>query len=163
MGSLSGILHLLHTKTCYFPGQHCLYLLYRAMTNAFGIHMTTTCPSITTTASATARDFPVGSEVPAPTRGEQLLPTAPTQHPRKASPYLAILLTCLFSCHSSSFSKRAFPSVTHHPRRVSVASLQEEEEERSWAVHRHWLLTVWWLQRAQRCCDSAPDVHHVCM
>lgn len=125
---------LVTPKPAVFPWQHCLYLLCRAMTDAFGIHMATTCPSITATGSATAGDFPAGPEVPAPTAGKQLLPAAPLQCPHKASPYLAILLTCLFSFHSLSSSKQAFHLVVHDPGRVSVTSLQEEAEEWSWAA-----------------------------
>lgn len=52
--------------------------------------------------------------------GEQLLPSAPTQSSGKASPYLAILLTCLFPFHSASFSKQSLPFVVHHPGQASV-------------------------------------------
>lgn len=109
-----------HTKTSYFP-QPALSELCRAVTNARGIHVATTCPSITTRDSATAGDFP---EVPAPVMGEQLLPSAPTQRSGKASPYLAILLTCLFPFHLSSFSKQSLLFVVHHPGQASVTFLR---------------------------------------
>lgn len=86
--------------------------------------------------------------------GEQLLPSASTQRSGKASPYLAILLTCLFSFHSSSFSKQSLPFVVHHPGQALVVFLREEVEERSWAAHGHGLLTVWWVWKAQRFCDA---------
>lgn len=126
------------------------------MTNTFGIHVATTCPSITTTDSATAGDFPVGSEVPAPTVGEQLLPSAPTQRTRKP------LLT--LPSFSHAFSPSIHPLPQNSPSPVSHIipggrlSRLCKRKRRSGPG----LFTAQWLWKAQRCCDSPPDGHHVC-
>lgn len=99
--------------------------------------------------------------------GEQLLPNAPTHRSGKASPYLAILLTCLFPFHLSSFSKQSLLFVVHHPGQASVTFLREQEEERSWVAQRRRLLTVCWVWKAHRFCNTVLMfacglLNHIC-
>lgn len=106
-------------------------------------------PSITTTDSDITGDFPAGLRFLL-----LLLPSAPPSAQGKPLPTLPSFSRAFFPSIQPPSQNNLCPSLCIILGRRQSGFLREEEEERSWAAHGHRLLTVWWVWKAQRLCNT---------